>query len=383
MARLPEQRIARGIFRDANGFTARVKARGVEREQRFSLGTSLRTITDWRDRERGRLKEDLPPATRGTLARDVVRYLATLPDTIAGDEEGTRRARELRRERQHQLDWWIAQFPAKQKRSGMDPLTIRARLHDLRAVRSASTCNHYREALYQLYQTLDGPDARNPVRSVPRFEEPDPEPREIPRRLVLRIFEALPDLRRSVKGERRTRTPSLTKIRLRVMYETGLSPAEMMRIQPRDLHLADAALYVRRRRKGKGVQGATIPLTVAGVTALRAFVAAGAFGRFSTRGASQSFNRAVKQVAKAEDVSPTDRALLTDARPYDFRHCFASKTLRDTNDLKTTQELMRHRSTKTTKRYAHAAIPEHLRRAVDRLDAAASGENPATATGSD
>lgn len=200
---------------------------------------------------------------------------------------------------------------------------------------------------------------------------------------MLKIFEALPDLRRSVKGERRTRTASLTKIRLRVMYETGLSPAEIMRIQPRDLHLTEAAIYVRRRRKGKGVEGATIPLTVAGVSALRAFVAAGAFGRFSTRGASQCFNRAVRQVSKAEDISPADRALLTDARPYDFRHCFASRTLRDTNDLKTTQELMRHRSTKTTKRYAHAAIPAHLRRAVDQLDVAAGGDNPAVKTGSD
>lgn len=385
MPRTPGTKIAEGIWRDAKGYTARVKARGTTREARFPLTTSLQAMKDWRDRERGRLKDGLPPPTKGTLARDVVRYMATLPATIAGDDDATRRARALRRERQHQLDWWIQQFPPTQTRTDLDAVAIRAALHGLRAVRSASTCNHYREALYQLWQALDGPDARNPVRRVPRFEEPEAEPREIPAHLVDRLFAAMPDLGRSTKDHRRSAV-SLSKIRMRVEYEAGLSPAEIMRIQPRDLHLADAQLYVRRRQKGQGVEGAMLPLTTRAVEALRAFAGANAFGRYATSGgATKVFARALQAVLTQDDLTPEDRALLEapGRRAYDFRHSFASRALRHTQNLSATCELMRHRSGKTTKRYAKAAVPDHLRQAVATLDAGIGGASPAKKTGTD
>lgn len=59
------------------------------------------------------------------------------------------------------------------------------------------------------------------------------------------------------------------------------------------------------------------------------------------------------------------RRLLEEARPYDLRHSYATFVLEQTQNLKTTQELMRHRSSKTTKRYARAAIAPHLRAAID------------------
>jgi hypothetical protein len=128
----------------AKSIRVTVKARGHQRERRFPAGTSLRVIQDWKDRERGRLKDGKPPASQGTFAKDVERYLDTLADRP-----------QLRKERAYQLDWWIARI-GKQRRSSLDVGTIRALLADLRTTKAASTCNHYRMALAHLWSTLDG-----------------------------------------------------------------------------------------------------------------------------------------------------------------------------------------------------------------------------------
>lgn len=247
---------------------ATVKARGLQRERHFPAGTSLRTIQDWKDRERGRLKDERPPASRGTFAKDVERYLDTLAD---------RRA--LKKERAYQLDWWIARL-GKLRRTTIDAPTIRAALAELRTTKAASTCNHYRMALAHLWSTLDGKNAANPLRDVPVFEEPEAEPRNLPPAVVTSILAAFPAMGRAIKDQKRS-TVNVGALRLQVMASTGLSPAEIMRIRPGDLALDDRAVYVRRRLKGKGSEGMLLPLTAAGVTALSQFRDNAAFGPFS------------------------------------------------------------------------------------------------------
>lgn len=333
-----------------------VKARGVQRERRFPVGTSARTIQDWKDRERGRLKDERPPASRGTFAKDVERYLDTLADRYA-----------LKKERTYQLDWWIKRL-GKLRRTTIDAPTIRAALAELRMKKAASTCNHYRMALAHLWSTLDGKNGANPLRDVPVFEEPEAEPRNLPPALVTAILDAFPAMGRAIKGQKRS-SVNLGALRLQVMASTGLSPAEIMRIRPGDLALDDRAVYVRRRLKGKGSEGMLLPLTAAGVSALTAFSQASAFGHFSTHALYQSWVRACKHVLETDGLDAQTRRLLEDARPYDLRHSFATFLLQQTQNLGTTKELMRHRSSKTTKRYTRAAIAPHLRSAIDSLSA--------------
>lgn len=329
-----------------------VKARGVQRERRFPEGTSKQTIRDWIDRERGRLKDELPPASPGTLAKDVERYLDTLVDRPA-----------LKKERTVHLDWWIARL-GKLRRSQITAPLIRTHLAELRTRRAASTCNHYRMALSHLWSTLDGKNAVNPCRDVPTFEEPEAEPRNLPQSVVWLLLEAFPKLGQTKKGEKRG-SVNLGQLRLSVMAYTGLSPAEIMRIRPHDLMLAVRAVYVRRRQKGKGSEGMLLPLTKDGAAALQAFSEACAFGRFSTHALYQSWVRSCKRLLKRDDLDPSTRRYLLEARPYDLRHSFATFLLEKTGSLTTTKELMRHRSSKTTKRYARAAVAPHLRAALD------------------
>lgn len=338
---------------------ATVKAYGKQREKRFPAGSSKRAIQDWKDRTRGRLKDDAPSATPGTFAADADRYLPTLIDRY-----------HLHKERTRQLEWWIRRL-GPITRAEITPDRIRAELADLRLTKAASTCNHYRMALSHLWTTLDGKQARNPLRDVPTFPEPESEPRDLPHDLIGKILDAFAPWGRAVKDQKRSRV-SLAAIRLRVIWRTGLSPAELMRVRPADLRLNDRAVYVRRRLKGKGVDGMLMPLTPDGVAAFQAFADANAFGPFSTHAVYRCWIKACRKLREHPDTDAETAARLRRARPYDLRHTFGTMILQQTGNLATTKELMRHRSTKTTKRYARAAVAPHLRAAIDSLSAGAS-----------
>jgi integrase len=103
-------------------------------------------------------------------------------------------------------------------------------------------------------------------------------------------------------------------------------------------------------KKGKGGAGRWRPLPADAVPAIRAFIAADAWGRFSRDAMRQSWQRACRKLG------------LPRIRPYDLRHSFATVVLEQTGDLKATQVLLSHADHRTTARYATRAIPHWLAR---------------------
>lgn len=334
---------------------ATVKIHGRQYEHHFPKGTAKRTIDDWKARERIRRLDDLPPAATGTLARDIETYLATLQHRP-----------QLQKERTRHLKFWCERF-GRRTRGELKPAELGAALSELRVKKAASTCNHVRVALSHLFTTLDGKNAPNPLRDVPGFEEPEPEPRALPYYLIDRILGAMTAKGSAARGGKRPAIAK-TKLRLRVIADTGLTPAQQSRLRPEDLRLDDAAVYVRRRLKGKGAPGSLKPLSAAGVAALRAFVAGQAFGTWSPQSARKSWKRACEAAMAHDDTTDAERVILLNARAYDLRHSFGTLVFQSTGNLHTTGELLDHRSTKTTRRYALAAIPAHLRAAVATLE---------------
>jgi integrase len=338
-----------------HGFVrATVKVNGRQYEHHFPKGTSQRTIADWKARERIRRLDDQPTAVKGTLARDVDTYLSTL----------THR-KPLWKERTRHLKFWTDRFGSR-KRSELQPGELAAALSELRATKAASTCNHVRIALSHLFTALDGKNAPNPLRDVPSFEEPEPEPRALPYYLIDRVLACMTRKGYAPKGQKR---PSIakTRLRLRVMADTGLTPAQQARLRPEDLRLDIGAVYVRRRLKGKGSPGSLKPLSQAGVEALRAWAVGNAFGPWSPQSARKSWRRACDKAMALPETTEAEAAILLSARAYDLRHSFGTLVFQVTGNLHTTGELLDHRSAKTTRRYALAAIPAHLRAAVDSL----------------
>jgi hypothetical protein len=100
-----------------------------------------------------------------------------------------------------------------------------------------------------------------------------------------------PDPLQSQKGRPREAV-SKTKIRLALMAYTGLSPAFIMRLRPKDVRWDAGTVFVQGRRKGRGTKGRTMPLTSKGLKALRHFDEADCWGEFSTSAVWKSFHLA-------------------------------------------------------------------------------------------
>ena len=337
------RRVSRGVYHDRWGFSASVYAGGRRAEKRFPPGTPLRDIRIWRDDTRVSLRTAAGRATRGTFANDAARYLLAVS------------AMPTIRERRTHIQLWVAEF-GQRRRDKVTTTDIDAVLNRwLGEGLAASTVKHRRTALLHLWHRLDGTEAANPVRRTLVPVEPEPEPRGLPYSTVQKILDAMPDQGQAIKGQARDGA-SKTKTRFTLMAYTGFSPATIMRLRPHDVRWDAGAVFVPGRRKGKGTKGQTIPLTSAGLAALRRFDALDCWGPFSTSSAWKSFQTACQRVG------------LSGLRPYDLRHTFGTAVYAATGDLRATQHLLGHASRTTTDRYTLAAVPERLKIAVGQVE---------------
>lgn len=218
---------------------------------------------------------------------------------------------------------------------------------------SGATVNHRLRALSNLWTVLDGRRAQNPVREVPEADEPEDVPRHVDYATIRRIFDAMSDQGLPLRGKGQRRTYSLAKLRARVIAWTGITPKELGRIGPADIHWTDRIVFVPRRIKGRGAPGRIVPLGPEALEALREFDTVNAYGPFNRGVVLRAWKRACLTVV--------GRPL----RIYDLRHSFATAVLRATPNLDTLQLLLGHKHKKTTRRYGLAAVAPMLRAAVD------------------
>ena len=341
--RRKRKRVSEGVYRDQWGFSASVRGGGQRAEKRFPPGTSLKTIKAWRDETRVSLRKAAGRATRSTFANDAAQYLLAVG------------AMPTFRQRRRDIRLWIAEFGQRRRDSITTPEIDTLLSRWLGSGLAASTVKHRRTALLHLWHRLDGTDAANPVRRSLMPVEPEPEPRGLPYSTVQKILGAMPDQGQAIKGQARD-AASKTKTRFALMAYTGFSPATIMRLRPHDVRWDAGAVFVRGRRKGKGTKGQTIPLTSAGLSALRRFDELDCWGPFSTSSAWKSFQTACRKVG------------LSGLRPYDLRHTFGTAVYAATGDLRATQKLLGHASRTTTDRYTLAAVPERLQVAVGQVE---------------
>ncbi len=335
-------RLAKGLFQDASGITARVEVCKQRDEQRFPLGTPLDQMKAWQERRKPELRQQAKRragAAPGTFAADCERYLAAV------------KGMPTYRWRADDIELWKIKF-GERRRDTIGQAEIAAILHawftDPRSKTnkkpySASTVNHRRTAILHLYTTIDGPDAPNPVRGIKKFREPDPPPKGYSYAAIRKILVAV--------------TGAKTRARLAVMAYTGLPPAQIMRIAPEHVDWRARKVWVQGRRKGQGTTSRLYPLTPEGLKAFRALAAAQAWGRYSTSSARRDFRKACKAVGT------------TIGTPYDLRHSFAGETYQ-VSDERAAMEFLDHRDPRTTRRYIQGKVPIHIQRALPKLAAA-------------
>jgi integrase/recombinase XerD len=366
-------RIADGIYADGTGLSATVKVGDRQREKRFRPSgdhqADLLRMQRWQLRMRAELIGDQPlRPNHDTFAAAVPRFLATLP---AGSS--------VRYDYEKLLARWLETPLAALPMPAIQRLQILTQLASWEAAGvAASTLNHLVRALRRLYDVINGDDdqASNPCRKIPRYREPDPEPRGIDHVIIVLILACLPDVGYSASGVERPAI-SKTKARLRVMAWTGLPPALIRQIKPEHIHWESRELDVAPRRKGKGVRARRLPLLDGAIAALRAFDEADAYGSYSNAGPWMAWQRAkrrfIVQMRAAKIGAATLDELqrrLADLRPYDLRHSFGSDVYRHSANLKAVKDLLMHSSLHTSERYITSAVDEMSRSALEAVQKA-------------
>ena len=196
--------------------------------------------------------------------------------------------------------------------------------------------------------------ALNPVKACKGRPKPKPAAtRGIPMGDIAKILAAMPDERDTKPGA--PRALALGKIRATVAAYTGLDPAQIKALGPADLFLDGPAPYFRTGRdKGDGTGVFDVELIPAGLAALEAFVAAGAWGNY----AEGAVNRSAKKAAASVGIKGF--------RAKDFRHSFLTEIYRLSKDLATVARFACHcPGSPMTARYTRAAHAE-----IDRSVAA-------------
>lgn len=300
--------------------------------KQYPRGTSVKTMKEWREQTRLTARRNLlPKADRGSFADDVQRYLKLV------------RAMPSYEDRKRDLAAWRELY-GDSPRSALTSEVIRAQLHRWRTEGpvyrfdrrnklvkvtgrglSASTCNHRRTALLHLWSVLEGKDASNPVRTVPPFTEPPPQPRGRNLGAVLAAISTI----RSAKQ----------RARAKVLLWTGIrGNSELAKMTPEHLRLEERCCYVPT---GKGsTRLRLVPLNEQGIAAWNEFSAVNAWGPYDKGALLNAVRRAGK------------KAGLPNLRAYDVRHSIATAYLRAGADLADVQELLGHTTPRMTRRYA-------------------------------
>lgn len=349
------RQVAPGVFDvlDARGkVTARrgfVRVGKKLKPKRFPKATPVKDIKQWREETRVAHRKTGDVAVRGTLAADIERYLeavAAMP-SIA--------------DRRRDLYAWRRAF-GDLPRATLTPAMIRAQLHAWRlhgprwvtvkggkrgerkevpGPMSASAVNHRRTALAHLYTVLDGRGAPNPVREVPTFQEPPPEPRGRETAVIRQLFEVMPA----------GRTRAIAK----VLFWGGIrGNSELGKMNASHVDLEARQVFVPTGKHGKP---RVVVLNAEGVEAWKEFleVHKGAKSWKYSRGTLRQ-----RLIYYARQLS------IDGLRPYDLRHSIATALRKAGADLSDVAEHLGHTSLRMTKRYAPFQA-EKLRAAAERL----------------
>lgn len=340
-------KILPGIWRDRDGYTAIVHVTGGGfREKRFPIGQPITDVQDWRERERAKL---LAIAERGsapgTFARDAVRYLKAFTATLA-----SAKARRI------EIMAWVRAF-GERRRSSIrteDVARVRAQwLTELQdqprgivpKVLSPKTVNNRTDSLRAMYHALDGKRGWTPV--------DDLSPLPVHRTPIVRIDDAL-ILRVDAQLQAHERHGFLkdqkTRARYRLLMTTGRRPSEIMRTEPADV---DLMRRVWLPRDGKGGFTPGIYLNDDMMAAWRFFIAADAWGKFSTN----SFARVLRSAGWPRGL-----------RPYQARHTIGIAMSEMGVELDDVGAMLGHKRRETTRRHYVPVLNSRLQRASELID---------------
>jgi integrase len=336
-------KVAKGIYRDAYGYSVVFRSGGKPIEKRYPLDTPIETLTRIRERERSRAPRLVQP---GSFVRDAVRFLA-----------GRRALASFKSDRAH-LRPWIHRFVTR-SRFAITPELVREALADwqLAGYRPREIRHRWR-ILSQFFDSFDDEDTPNPCRKVKPPKIQKTRPRSVSAELIREVAVNLRIQESDGIGRLRD---AKTRARFLVLATTGQRPAQLRRAVPADVDLDRRVWFVD---PAKGDNGAVIYLNEDMLAAWQLFVAARAWGHFDGR----SFVKTLQRNGWPKGI-----------RPYNLRHTVGLTLSELGVDLGDIQAHMGHASPATTRQFYVPGVPARLMLASQKLDgrmAVAAGALP-------
>lgn len=326
------RRKLKGIRQKGNRWEVNVRVNGTLYHDTFALTTPLEEMRDWIAQQQQKFGGETSAA--GSIAADLPLYRARV------------KALPTIKQRMAHLELWVAELGRDRPRNSVTSEEIELVLQAwLLAGLANGTVKKRRTSLQSFYVTMNGKKGKNPVKGTPIPQEPAPEARDIDYLRVDHAIAAMPTQRDTKKGL--PPRVSLSKLRARVIAYTGIPPGLLKKVLPHDVALVGkGSVRVQARKKGKGVEARTVPLTAEGLAAFKLFHAGNAYGNFAT----ESLNRSFKRGCQRAGLDPKAVHL------YDLRHTFLTEMYRVTRDLATVGRLGLHaKGSKITARYAQGA----------------------------
>jgi integrase/recombinase XerC len=147
-------------------------------------------------------------------------------------------------------------------------------------------------------------------------------------------------------------------------YSSGLRLAELAKITPENLNLADGMVRVT----GKGGKTRIVPVGSKAIQALREWtshrktlIKPGESTLFLSRHGKNMSRRSISQRLK---IWAARQGISANVHPHALRHSFASHVLQSSGDLRAVQEMLGHSSISTTQIYTHLDF-QHLSKIYD------------------
>lgn len=366
---MDRRQLPTGIYIERGKYKAVAYYKGHEQSKRFPIDTAIEFIEAWQARTAGELADahadsamaDGPAPERGTFAGDLPRRLKQL--------EGTA---QLKSDRSH-LTAWLP-FIGKMLRSVIRPLHVIAAMDAWkREGKSPATIRHRRRVLRELYNKLDGPHSRPPLKGVsaPKSAEPRPVPTPMEKIAAVAASLAAGQVTMKRHGPKRTlastrvASPAKTSARFLVNATCGQRPVQIKRTAPGDVQLFDESIdvpttdgttvklfgwwYVPIAKGGLAVR---LPLSEEMAMAWRAFIAANAWGTFDSR----SYSKTIKRHGWPHGT-----------RPYNTRHTFGINMIQSGANLGQVQGMMGHKYPTTTRIYAGVAYESFVGAVSNRV----------------
>lgn len=154
---------------------------------------------------------------------------------------------------------------------------------------------------------------------------------------------------------------------LLLLYSSGLRVSELVRLRPDEV---DQERGLLRVRSGKGAKDRYTLLARRATEAIRIYRAAYPTERWLFPGSRQDRHLTTRSVQKIVARAARAAGIQKQVTPHTLRHSFATHLLEGGTNLRIIQELLGHRSSRTTERYTHVARStfEAVRSPLDNLE---------------